>query len=61
MTAHRLAGTRHLTLDLEVTAPDSISGRLCDTTGHVAEFVGWLGLAGALEALTAEPQPAGRG
>jgi hypothetical protein len=61
MTAQRLGCTRRLILDLVVTAPDSISGRLCDATGRVTEFVGWLGLAGALEALSAEPQLAARG
>jgi hypothetical protein len=57
MTAQR---SRRLTLDLVVTAPDSISGRICDATGRVTEFVGWLGLAGAIEALSTPPRLAAR-
>ncbi len=61
MTAQRLGCTRRLIVDLVVTAPDSISGRVCDATGRATEFVGWLGLAGALEALSAETPLATRG
>jgi hypothetical protein len=50
-----------LTLELVVTAPDSISGRLSDAAGRGTEFVGWLGLAGAIEALSSGPRPRTRG
>jgi hypothetical protein len=42
-----------LTLELESTDVDSLAGRLRDQDGHAADFVGWLGLAAAIECLTA--------
>jgi hypothetical protein len=50
-----------LTLELVVTTPDSISGRLSDASGRGTEFVGWLGLAGAIEALSSAPRSKARG
>jgi hypothetical protein len=42
---------RHvLTLELEFVG-DDVSGRLSDRAGDGREFVGWLGLAGAIELL----------
>ena len=49
--------TRTATLELQLLAGDAVAGRLTDGTGRGADFVGWLGLAGAIEALTA-PAPA---
>ncbi len=40
---------RTLTLELVYRAPDCISGRVSDATGAGTHFVGWLGLAGAIE------------
>jgi hypothetical protein len=37
---------------LELFDADPIAGRLTDRRGHATEFVGWLGLAGAIETLT---------
>jgi hypothetical protein len=52
--------SRRLTLDLVVTGPDSITGRLSDASGKGTDFVGWLGLACAIEALSSDQRPAGR-
>jgi hypothetical protein len=57
MTPHL---SRRLTLDLVVTGPDSITGRLSDPSGKSTDFVGWLGLAGAIEALSTEQRRAVR-
>jgi hypothetical protein len=47
---------RTLTLELEDEHADSIVGRLSNEAGEAIEFVGWLGLAGALdEALEGAP------
>ena len=52
-------GTRAYTLHLEITDADRICGRLSDLSGRGSEFLGWLGLASAIEALTdADPAPA---
>ncbi len=51
-----MPGRRTLTLELDVVDQDSIIGRLSDATGRSTEFIGWLGLASAIEALaTDEP------
>jgi hypothetical protein len=50
-------GTRTLTLELVVSGPNSITGRVSDGTGKDSggtEFVGWLGLAGAIEAVATQ-------
>ena len=39
------------TLEMELVDGDPIAGRLTDRTGHATDFVGWLGLAGAIEYL----------
>lgn len=49
-----------LMLELERADGDQIAGRLSTTAGTAIAFVGWLGLAGAIEtALREEGQPAG--
>lgn len=45
---------RTLTLELEMPDDDHVAGRLADGHGNSTEFVGWLGLAGAIEALSAD-------
>lgn len=52
--------SRRLTLDLVVVGPDSITGRVSDASGRATDFVGWLGLAGAIEALSSGRRPAVR-
>jgi hypothetical protein len=52
---------RTLTLELEVSDADHVAGRLDDGHGHSTEFVGWLGLAGAIEALSDEDSLGGTG
>jgi hypothetical protein len=39
------------TFDLELLGSDPIAGRLTDPDGNTSEFLGWLGLARAIEAL----------
>jgi hypothetical protein len=43
-----------LTLEIE-RATDPISGRVLDEAGGAREFVGWIGLASALEEALGEP------
>jgi hypothetical protein len=52
--------SRHtLTLELEVDTGDGVAGRLSDADGRGTDFVGWLGLASAIEAFSApDPLPA---
>jgi hypothetical protein len=52
--------SRHtLTLELEVDTGDGVAGRLSDAQGRGTDFVGWLGLASAIEAFSApDPPPA---
>lgn len=51
--------SRHtLTLELELDGAedaDAIAGRLSDSAGHGTDFVGWLGLASAIETLAGSP------
>lgn len=53
--AMRIPSRHTLTLELEVDADDDVTGRLVDADGHGADFVGWLGLASAIERLSAPP------
>ena len=46
-----------LVLDIDCT-DDSVSGRITDDRGRDVPFVGWLGLAGALEIVTTDPREA---
>ena len=47
-----------LMLELERADGDQIVGRLSTTTGTAIAFVGWLGLAGAIETALREGEPA---
>jgi hypothetical protein len=47
---------RTYTLELDASA-DPIAGRLCGEAGEDVDFVGWLGLASALEGLLSELEP----
>ena len=40
---------RELKLELDHTDGDSIAGRVSNESGDANEFIGWIGLAGALE------------
>jgi hypothetical protein len=50
---------RRLILELDEAPAESIAGSLIDESGRASTFVGWLGLAGALQATT-EPGTAAR-
>jgi hypothetical protein len=50
---------RRLILELDEAPAESIAGSLIDESGRASTFVGWLGLAAALQATT-EPGTAGR-
>jgi hypothetical protein len=43
---------RRLILEFDLTDADSIAGRLSDPSGRATDFVGWLGLASAIESLS---------
>ena len=45
------------TLEMELLDGDPITGRLTDRAGHATDFVGWLGLAGAIESLAGGGRP----
>jgi hypothetical protein len=45
------------TLEMELIDGDPIAGRLTDRDGHAIEFIGWLGLARAIEALAEATPP----
>ena len=47
-----------LILELERADADSIAGRISTTNGSAIDFVGWLGLAGAIEAALRDSEPA---
>lgn len=44
-----------VTLELSFDGSDVITGRMVDSVGRCTDFVGWLGLAGAIELLSEEP------
>jgi hypothetical protein len=46
-----------LIFELDKAPAESIAGSLIDESGRASTFVGWLGLAGALQAMT-EPEAA---
>ena len=48
------AAQQRFTLELDLEDTDSIAGRLIDQTGRATDFVGWLGLASAIECLATD-------